>query len=411
MKFRVLFLKDYLLNSGQMYGNLRTDKGHGAQDRPKNAQPIIPYIYMMVLHPRYKRYFRQTLSFGVIWLAFGLVYVFLEFGLLGQLESYPSTGNKYDFTASLLYTSLISFLTGLIQGGIEVLWLKRRFAKFSLGKKIVLKSIFYLSFLVLFLISLTLMVNAQRYSSGVFDSEVLESLVHFIREFAFWSVIIYTGVILNVALFFSEMEEYLGYGALHNYALGKYHRPKQEIRIFMFLDMKSSTTIAETMGHTKYFDLIKAYYADMTDAILETSGQIYQYVGDEIVVSWSKSEGLYQQNCIRCFEKIVKAFEKKKDCYLNQFGLVPEFKAGFHLGEVTTGEIGILKKDLIYTGDVLNTTARIQAECNTYDAKALISGNLLVELQQKNPIACTEIGALILRGKQEYVTLFSLVLE
>ncbi len=207
------------------------------------------------------------------------------------------------------------------------------------------------------------------------------------------------------------MEEYLGYGALHNYALAKYHRPKQEIRIFMFLDMKSSTTIAETMGHTKYFDLIKAYYADMTDAILETSGQIYQYVGDEIVVPWSKSEGLYQQNCIRCFEKIVKAFEKKKDWYLDQFGLVPEFKAGYHIGEVTTGEIGILKKDLIYTGDVLNTTARIQAECNTYTAKALISGNLLAELQKKNTITCNEIGALMLRGKQESVVLFSLVFE
>jgi adenylate cyclase len=365
----------------------------------------------MVLHPRYKRYFRQTLSFGIIWLVFGMVYVFIEFGLLGQLETYPSTGNKYDFTSSLVYTSLFSFLAGLVQGGIEVLWLKRRFAKFSLRKKIVLKSVFYLLFLILFLISLTLMVNVQRYNTGILDPEVLESLMQFIDKFAFWSVIIYAGVILNVALFFSEMEEYLGYGALYNYALGKYHRPQQEIRIFMFLDMKSSTTIAETMGHIKYFDLIKAYYADMTDAILETSGQIYQYVGDEIVVSWSKSEGLYQQNCIRCFEKIVKAFEKKNDWYVDRFGLVPEFKAGYHIGEVTTGEIGILKKDLIYTGDVLNTTARIQAECNTYDTKALISGNLLVELQKKNPIACTEIGALMLRGKQEPVTLFSLVLK
>lgn len=366
---------------------------------------------MMVLHPRYKRYFRQILSFGFIWLVFGLVYVLLEFGLLGSLETYPATGNKYDFTSSLLYIGLFSFLMGLAQGGVEVLWFKKYMGKFSLRKKIVLKSSFYLSFLILFLTSSTLIINAQLYNTGIFNPIVLASLGQFIREFAFWSVIIYVGVILNVALFFSEMEEYLGYGILYNYALGTYHRPKQEIRIFMFLDMKSSTTIAETMGHTKYFDLIKAYYADMTDAILETSGQIYQYVGDEIVVSWSKSEGLYQQNCTQCFEKIVKVFEKKKEQYVNQFGLVPEFKAGYHIGEVTTGEIGILKKDLIYTGDVLNTTARIQAECNTYDAKALISGDLLAELQKKNPIACSEIGALTLRGKQESVELFSLVFE
>ena len=363
----------------------------------------------MVFHPRYKRYFIQTLSFGFIWLAFGLVYVFLERGLLGSLSEYPSTGNKYDFENSLIYTSLLSFLAGLVQGGIEVLWLKKRFAIFSFWKKIMLKSIFYLTFLILFLIVLTLIINAQRYNAGFFDSEVLASLWQFLQKFAFWSVIIFAVVILNVALFYSEVGEYLGNGVLHNYSLGKYHRPKQEIRIFMFLDMKSSTTIAENIGHKKYFDLLKAYYADMTDAILETSGLIYQYVGDEIVVTWPQKEGVFNNNCIQCFAKISKAIEQKRDRYLKQFGLVPEFKAGFHIGEVTTGEIGIIKKDIIYTGDVLNTTARIQAECNNYNAKALISGDLLDKLHKEDAILFTQIGELMLRGKTETIHLYSTV--
>lgn len=101
----------------------------------------------------------------------------------------------------------------------------------------------------------------------------------------------------------------------------------------------------------------------------------------------------------------------KNEEYLKKFGLAPKFKAGYHIGEVTIGEIGIIKKDVIYTGDVLNTTARIQEECNTYDAKALISGRLLTELQKENPISFAKIGELLLRGKKEPIQLFRVVFE
>lgn len=362
-----------------------------------------------MLHPRYKRYFKKTLSFGFIWLLFGLVYVFLEFGLLGEMSEYPSTGNKYDFQSSLIYTGVSSFLVGLLQGWIEVSWLSRLLSKYSFRKKLIVKSAFYITFLISFFIILTLVVNTHRYNTDVFDPVVLDSLWQFVSRFSFWSIVIYAGLALDVALFYSEMGEYLGSGVINNYIFGKYHSPKQEIRIFMFLDMKSSTTIAENIGHEKYFDLLKAYYADMTNAILETSGEIYQYVGDEIVVSWTIKEGIHDNNCIRCFAKISETIELKGEDYQKRFGLVPEFKAGYHIGEVTIGEIGIIKKDIIYTGDVLNTTARIQAECNAYHAKALISGSLLAELQKENPISFTKIGELLLRGKNEPVQLFRVV--
>ena len=77
----------------------------------------------------------------------------------------------------------------------------------------------------------------------------------------------------------------------------------------------------------------------MTDAILETAGEIYQYVGDEIVVSWTEEKGLAHNNCIRCFEKISTAIHLAENDYRAKFGFVPDFKAGIHLGEVTTQEM------------------------------------------------------------------------
>nr|AWJ66247.1 adenylate cyclase [uncultured bacterium] len=345
--------------------------------------------------------------FAIIWLIFGVLYALIEVGLLGSSMSYPTTGNYYNFKSNLVVIGIGSLLMGLAQGWLEVVWLRKRFEKKALWIKVLSKSLIYLALSILFLVITTALIATFNLHNGQLELEVLEDVKRFMSTFSFWSIIIYIGVILNIALLFSEIKEYMGSRLLYDFILGRYHRPNQEIRIFMFLDMKSSTTIAENMGHAQYFQLIKTYYADMTDPILETNGEIYQYVGDEIVVSWSETNGFSNNNCIDCFRRIEKELLKKSDSYLKKFGLVPSFKAGFHIGEVTTGEIGIIKKDIIYTGDVLNTTARIQAECNNYEAKVLLSKDLLKKLPKESDFSFTKIGKLTLRGKSEEIKLYS----
>ena len=365
----------------------------------------------MTIHPKYSRYFWQAFSFAVIWAIFGLVYVILERGILGEVEFYPATGNKYDLISSLLYTTLGAFLMGFVQGWIEVVWMKKKFRNRSFWVKILFKGGFYLVLIILFLVTLTLLTNSFRYNANPWEPEVIKSLYQFIGAFAFWSIVFYIAVIIDVALFFSEVRDYLGGGIFYNYSFGTYFKPKKENRIFMFLDMKSSTTIAEKMGHTQYFELIKSYYADMTDALLETSGEIYQYVGDEIVVSWPQKEGLINNNCLKCFQKINDSIQNAGEEYKTRFGFIPEFKAGLHLGEVTTGEIGILKKEIIYTGDVLNTAARIQALCNQYSSKILISESLKDQLHKTDGLTITEIGVIELRGKTNSMPLYKVDLK
>ncbi len=58
------------------------------------------------------------------------------------------------------------------------------------------------------------------------------------------------------------------------------------------------------------------------------------------------------------FFSMKAAITKQTRKYNEKFGLLPEFKAGFHIGKVITGEIGVIKKDIIFTDDVLNTSAR-----------------------------------------------------
>ena len=89
-----------------------------------------------------------------------------------------------------------------------------------------------------------------------------------------------------------------GPGVFVDFLLGKYFKPRREERIFMFLDLRSSTTIAERLGEEKYFSFIKDVFKDATPSILDSRGEIYQYVGDEIVISWKMENGQKNANFI-----------------------------------------------------------------------------------------------------------------
>ncbi len=360
---------------------------------------------------QYRLHFQQALIFGLIWAFFGFVYVIIEKGILGASDYYPATANKYDFLTSLIVAPVGSFFMGVFQGWVEITWLKKKLSSWPFWTKILFKGILYLIMIVLFMVLLTLVINAIRYNAAPWSDQVMVSLEQFFLNFAFWSLVLYIFVILDIALFFSEIRDFVGNNVYYNYTFGKYSRPKKENRIFMFLDMKSSTTIAEKMGHARYFELIKKYFADMTDPILNTLGEVYQYVGDEIVVSWTEKDGLLRNNCIECFHAIDSAIESARESYLSAFGFLPEFKAGLHVGEVTTGEIGTIKKEIIYSGDVLNTAARIQSLCNTYDCRMLISEDLRNKLKEKSPWQFIEMGSIPLRGKSSPIPLYMCELE
>jgi len=176
----------------------------------------------------------------------------------------------------------------------------------------------------------------------------------------------------------------------------------------MFLDMKSSTTIAEKIGHVRYFEMLRMYFSDLSDPIVQCSGEIYQYVGDEIVISWKLKNGSNGNQCIQCFFEMKAAIESQAEKYMAHFGLVPGFKAGLHIGNVTTGEIGVVKKEIIFTGDILNATSRIQGLCNAYQVDILLSEQLVQRLDLSSHFQIDTLGESELRGKDEKMKLFSI---
>jgi len=364
-------------------------------------------IPFQMLSPKTKKNIYRIIPFSVIWLVFSIVYTMLEKGILGDLSYYPSTGNPYHYARNIFVTPVSALIAGTLIGTLEILYFNKWFVEKSFSRKILYKSLIYLAIILVFLVTTVIASSGAQYF--IFGKQGWENVWVFFTSYSFLSVMLYISAIILVTQFYTEVSENMGLGVLNNFITGKYHRPTQEERIYMFLDMKSSTTIAESLGHIKYFKMLSDYYSDLTDPVIKYSGEIYQYVGDEMVVSWKLKNGFQNNNCIKCFFAMKEAIKKQASKYNEKFGLVPSFKAGFHLGKVTTGEIGVIKKDIIFTGDVLNTTARIQSLCNDYQVDILISGELIKKLDLGSRFRSKALGVTELRGKDEKLELYTIL--
>lgn len=361
----------------------------------------------MLISPKAKRNIIRIIPFGVIWLLNGMVFGLVEYAALGDGKN-PSTSIEATFYVMLFGLTAI-FFVGLFVGVVEIFLLNRLLAKKSFTKKVIYKALIYSFFMFVITVILFPLAASIELERSYYDKAVWDKLLIFLTSTTHYSTQLQSAFSIIQSIFYFEISENLGHGVMINFLTGKYHKPTVEKRIFMFSDMKSSTTIAEKLGHTKYFELLREYYADLSEAIIEHSGEIYQYVGDEVVVSWKYKVGITNNNCIRCFFEMKEDLKAREKWYIDKFGFAPTFKAGFHLGEVTTGEIGALKKEIVFTGDVLNSTARIQGLCNNLEVDLLISAELKNKLNLETEFEINSLGKNELRGKSENIELFTII--
>ena len=266
---------------------------------------------------------------------------------------------------------------------------------------------YILIFIIVTLVATFANLLGEHGLRGISIDSIRTALGVILNPYLVTNFILWGGITL-FTLFLLQVNDKFGPGILLKFLAGNYHRPKKEQRIFMFMDMRSSTTIAEKIGNEKYFNLLNDLFADITDTILNNEGEIYQYVGDEIVISWSIKKGTRQANCLRCFTQIQEKLADLRPIYEKKYGLMPEFKAGIHYGPVMAGEVGVIKKDIIYSGDVLNTTARIQEQCNQYSVDFLISKETFDLISDTEEYKLVPLGSIELRGKKRKIDLNTL---
>lgn len=354
---------------------------------------------------RLKAQFRKVLWITFSWLLIANFLFFYEWHVLTFSDC---SLEQFNFL-TIYYTTIISStVAGLVGGSVIVLLMEKW-----------LRSIPYLRALLYIFISFTLVfffvtivgglfAVSREMNESAFTQVVIEAVWGFLIQFRYArSFVVWLLIMLGTLVVLMVNDKY-GPGVFKDFLLGKYFHPKREERIFMFLDLRSSTTIAERLGEEKYFNFIKDVFRDSTPSILDSKGEIYQYVGDEIVVSWKMENGQKNANCLRCFFDVQQELIRNYAYYQKKYGVKPEFKAGLHYGFVMAGEVGVVKRDIAFSGDVLNTTARIQSKCNELKVNVLFSKYLLDKLAlPPHVFEPRRMGDMLLRGKNQTVVLYT----
>ena len=355
-----------------------------------------------------KRKFKTVLWITISWTLISIIQLLYEVSILKEYGFEYRWSTSGNFFTYFVINSLAFLLNGFIGGLVIVFFLQSWIRNRSYSPGLFYGMALYIVlFFLMTLLQNYFVVDAMWDGKKTFSILYIEGLkdyfltYEFVRNFTFWLWVL-AGTLIT--LFINDK---YGPGVFIKFLSGSYFEPKNEQRIFMFLDLRGSTQIAEKIGEQKYFRFLQRIFKDITPVLLSTKAEVYQYVGDEIVLSWSIKNGTKNLNCIRCFQNISELLRKSEAVYNSNFGAIPEFKAGLHVGSATVGEIGVLKRDIVYSGDVLNTTARIQSACNRFGVSLLLSEELLNHFP-KDTLNAKSMGKVELRGKSVALSLYSL---
>ncbi len=202
----------------------------------------------------------------------------------------------------------------------------------------------------------------------------------------------------------AEGRQFVGSELLMSALLGTYHRPVRRDLIVVFLDLASSTRLAETMGEVRVHDLITRFFYDIDEPIARFGGRVHSYVGDEAIFTWPiMKDPARNARCLACFAAIETKMAKLAPAYEREFGVVPGFRVGVHAGPVIVSECGESKRQLAYFGDTMNVAARLCDYCKTIDARLVVSSNLLQLVRMPSGLAAGQGEVIAIRGREERI--------
>jgi adenylate cyclase len=337
-----------------------------------------------------QRRWRIIRTFAMGWIG-GFVFLAIVRGS-GTVEQGSA---QFNLPVALVWSVVLGVIFGGFAGVAQIVMEERAYRRIPLRRLLAFRVLFaVVSLGVLLLVSYVGMTRLFGVTIGL--GEFLVEPGSFAVYFYILSVDFFLVLLRQVNLMFGE-------GNLWRLLRGRFYEPREEERVFMFLDLESSTAHAEELGHVTYSRLVQDCFDDL-GIVSDFGAEVYQYVGDGVVLTWPLAHGMRNQNCLRAFEGFKDRLESRNDYYTRRYGRTPRFTAGINGGAVTVTEVGRYKREIAYHGDTINTAARVQGQCKTFGRDLLMTEDLRDQLQDSG-IAFQELGEIPLRGKEEPLAL------
>ncbi len=328
----------------------------------------------------------------LMWLGIVSLSAFVAGGILGI--AFGDTSLALDFLVSALHTLLIALPLFALERVINARFIATRLAHRPFLLVFAYRCMAYAG------VALAATV-AVRSVTGSAHAALPHVYPISVASFAF-SLLIATAV--NFVIMVNRL---LGPRVLVNFVDGRYHTPKNETRFVLFLDLVSSTGLGERLGTGVYHRLLNNFICDVSQAVVETDGEIHEVVGDQIVITWPENRGARRSQALLCALRARDIIRGRQEEYQQEFGVVPQFRCALHFGPVSVGEVGSVKQQIVLVGDTMNTTARIEGKCRETQEWFLISAPALRAMDVPPNLQVKGLGKLILRGREEPIEVFA----
>lgn len=272
--------------------------------------------------------------------------------------------------------STIAFITWLQ----EDILLYRYLSKKSLGVLMLLRIVFLTAILIIVFLITSLYHYHDKIFTGLPEYLLLVKWF-FLNHAALYLFIV--GILISFIINFSKaIKSKVGYENFYRIISGYYRNPREEDRIFIFIDLISSTRYAELLGHRKYSAFLQACFMELGLLEIKYRAMQYQIIGDEVVLSWKAAKIKNFRNAVNFYYEFTEQLYRKRSYFKKEFGIIPKFTASINSGKIMVAEVGTIKSEIAFHGDVLNTAARIQKQCKSYNRRLLVTKNFAEKFRE-----------------------------
>lgn len=146
----------------------------------------------------------------------------------------------------------------------------------------------------------------------------------------------------------------------------------------------------------------------LTLSVVDYRGEVLNYVGDEVIVRWPELSGSVDCRPLRCFASMRDELTSASGQLEREFGVVPRIRGSLHFGPVIVGEIGYIKRAIVFNGDVMNTAARLEELSRGVEGGFLASRAAMEQFRSALPVKVRNLGRLPIRGRADGIDVVGL---
>jgi two-component system sensor histidine kinase ChiS len=173
----------------------------------------------------------------------------------------------------------------------------------------------------------------------------------------------------------------------------------------LFADIRSFTSMSETMSPQENFDFINSYLRQVGPVIRQHNGFIDKYIGDAIMALFPETPD----------DAVGAAIEMQKQVaiyngYRQNSGYLPiAIGIGIHSGSIMLGIIGEEERmESTVIADAVNLACRLEQLTKLYGAGIIVSVQTLSQLDDPQKYTCRFLDRVQVRGKQAPVAVFEM---